>query len=222
MAKQDALRAARGHSAHDGVGRGVRAQHAGRHGDDLGLKLHRAGPDVGVQWIRLRAERIGLIEKGNMLWIALVDRARDEPFRPLLIFPRGKFAKIVQYVGPGAARCGQAPVGGLLVAVGMEGGFQLRHQFGILRLNVGVHGRQALQPLLYFRQGRGWKTIEKVKELVHGAEFSLSRDWVQSSLLDGTTGQSRPLSIQTRIEFVVLAIEGAECLVEFFVAGAVG
>ena len=63
-----------------------RAQHVGRHGDDLGLVLGGAGPQVGVQGIALGVERIHLVEEIDVRVVAVINGARSVAVLPTRFF----------------------------------------------------------------------------------------------------------------------------------------
>ena len=52
------------------------AEHRGRHGDDLGLELHSRWPQVGVERVGLRMEGVDLVEKVDVVIVAVIHGAQ--------------------------------------------------------------------------------------------------------------------------------------------------
>ena len=60
----------------------------GGHGDDLGLELGGARPQVGVQRVALRVQRVHPVHEVDVLLGPVVHGARDEPLLPALVLVR--------------------------------------------------------------------------------------------------------------------------------------
>jgi hypothetical protein len=62
--------------------KGVSISQVRRHGHDFGFELGGARPQVGVQLIALRLQRVHAIEKSDVLVVAVINRAGGEPAFP--------------------------------------------------------------------------------------------------------------------------------------------
>jgi hypothetical protein len=167
--QQDALRAAAADRAADGfIGRGLSAaQHVGGHGDDLGLVLGRAGPDVGVQRVALRIQGVDAVQEVDVFGVAVVDRAGDEAVAPARIFLLLECFDLVQDGRPVAPLFRQAAIGRVVAAIGLERRLQRAEHLVIAPLQAAVDRRHGAQPALQRRGRGGEKAVEQFARSDH-------------------------------------------------------
>jgi hypothetical protein len=112
--EHDRLGAAGGDDAADLL---VAAQHARGHRHDLSLELRRARPQVDMQRVALRVQRVGPREELHVLRVAVVDGPRGVAVLPVWALLDGHRLELGQDLVARAAVLGQAFERGEAVAV---------------------------------------------------------------------------------------------------------
>ena len=115
----DAARPAGGHQAGRlTVGDGVGVEEVEGHGDDLGLELCGARAHVPLQRVHVGEEPEGVGQEAVVLVVAAVHGARAGARLPRGVLLGGHGRELLEELGPGCARLGEAAVHGEAVGIG--------------------------------------------------------------------------------------------------------
>ena len=99
--QQDAFGAAGGdRAARSGRWRVAGAKHVRRHRHDFRFILDRAGPQVKVEWVALRVQRIDAVQEVDVIGVAVVDRAGDKAVAPACALARLQRLHFGQHLWP--------------------------------------------------------------------------------------------------------------------------